>query len=100
SEAVSEEGEVDVRCTGGLICPAQRFERLRHVVSRGALDIEGLGEKSIAEFRELGWLNSPADIFRVHPRREELLGGEGWKEESVGNLLGAIEAKRQPDGPR
>ena len=56
SEAVAEEGEVDVRCTGGLICPAQRFERLRHFVSRGALDIEGLGEKSIAEFIELGWL--------------------------------------------
>ncbi|HET9459387.1 MAG TPA: NAD-dependent DNA ligase LigA, partial [Sphingomicrobium sp.] len=61
SEAVSEEGEVDVRCTGGLICPAQRFERLRHFVSRGALDIEGLGEKSIAEFLELGWIRSPAD---------------------------------------
>ena len=100
SEAVSEEGEVDVRCTGGLICPAQRFERLRHFVSRGALDIEGLGEKSIAEFIELGWLNSPADIFRLHRHREELLGREGWKEKSVDNLLAAIEAKRQPDGPR
>ena len=100
SEAVAEEGEVDVRCTGGLICPAQRFERLRHFVSRGALDIEGLGEKSIAEFIELGWLNSPADIFRLHGHREELLGREGWKEKSVDNLLAAIEAKRQPDGPR
>ena len=100
SEAVSEEGEVDVRCTGGLICPAQRFERLRHFVSRGALDIEGLGEKSIAEFIELGWLNSPADIFRLHNHRDELLGREGWKEKSVDNLLIAIEAKRQPDGPR
>ena len=100
SEAVSEEGEVDVRCTGGLICPAQRFERLRHFVSRGALDIEGLGEKSIAEFIELGWLNSPADIFRLHRHREELLGREGWKEKSVDNLLAAIEAKRAPDGPR
>ena len=57
SEAVAEEGEVDVRCTGGLICPAQRFERLRHFVLRGALDIEGLGEKSIAEFIDLGWLH-------------------------------------------
>ena len=100
SEAVAEEGEVDVRCTGGLICPAQRFERLRHFVSRGALDIEGLGEKSIAEFIELGWLHSPADIFRLHNHRDELLGREGWKEKSVDNLLAAIEAKRQPDGPR
>jgi DNA ligase (NAD+) len=100
SEAVAEEGEVDVRCTGGLICPAQRFERLRHFVSRGALDIEGLGEKSIAEFIELGWLHSPADIFRLHTHRDELLGREGWKEKSVDNLLAAIEAKREPDGPR
>jgi DNA ligase (NAD+) len=100
SEAVSEEGEVDVRCTGGLICPAQRFERLRHFVSRGALDIEGLGEKSIAEFIALGWLHSPADIFRLRNHRQELLGREGWKEKSVDNLLSAIEAKREPDGPR
>ena len=100
SEAVAEEGEVDVRCTGGLICPAQRFERLRHFVSRGALDIEGLGEKSIAEFIELGWLHSPADIFRLHKHRAELLGREGWKEKSVDNLLAAIEATREPDGPR
>ena len=100
SEAVSEEGEVDVRCTGGLICPAQRFERLRHFVSRGALDIEGLGEKSIDEFIELGWLHSPADIFRLHTHRFELLGREGWKEKSVDNLFAAVEAKRKPDGPR
>ena len=100
SEAVAEEGEVDVRCTGGLICPAQRFERLRHFVSRGALDIEGLGEKSIAEFIELGWLHSPADIFRLHQHRADLLGREGWKEKSVDNLFDAIEAKREPDGPR
>lgn len=100
SEAVAEEGEVDVRCTGGLICPAQRFERLRHFVSRGALDIEGLGEKSIAEFIDLGWLHSPADIFRLREHRQDLLGREGWKEKSVDNLLAAIEAKREPDGPR
>jgi len=100
SEAVAEEGEVDVRCTGGLICPAQRFERLRHFVSRGALDIEGLGEKSIAEFIELGWLHSPADIFRLHEHRGDLLGREGWKEKSVDNLLAAIDAKREPDPAR
>ena len=100
SEAVAEEGEVDVRCTGGLICPAQRFERLRHFVSRGALDIEGLGEKSIAEFIELGWLHSPADIFRLNRHRDELLGREGWKEKSVDNLFAAIEAKREPEPAR
>jgi DNA ligase (NAD+) len=100
SEAVAEEGEVDVRCTGGLICPAQRFERLRHFVSRGALDIEGLGEKSIAEFIELGWLHSPADIFRLHKFRDQLVGREGWKDKSVDNLLASIETKREPDGPR
>ncbi|BBB07290.1 NAD-dependent DNA ligase LigA [Sphingopyxis sp. EG6] len=101
SEAVAEEGEVDVRCTGGLICAAQKFERLRHFVSRGALDIEGLGEKSIAEFLELGWLDKgPADIFRLHRHRDELLAREGWKEKSVDNLLAAIEAKRAPDAAR
>jgi DNA ligase (NAD+) len=100
SEAVAEEGEVDVRCTGGLVCPAQRFERLRHFVSRGALDIEGLGEKTIAEFIDLGWLHSPADIFRLHQHRAELLGREGWKEKSVDNLLAAIDAKREPDPAR
>ncbi len=100
SEAVAEEGEVDVRCTGGLICGAQKFERLRHFVSRGALDIDGLGEKSVAEFIELGWLNSPADIFRLHTHRDALLAREGWKEKSVDNLFAAIEAKRQPDAAR
>jgi DNA ligase (NAD+) len=100
SEAVAEEGEIDVRCTGGLICPAQRFERLRHFVSRGALDIEGLGEKSIAEFLELGWLNEPADIFRLRSHREELVGREGWQAKSVDALIAAIEAKRAPDAAR
>ncbi|MGQ2957470.1 helix-hairpin-helix domain-containing protein, partial [Agrobacterium sp.] len=101
SEAVAEEGEVDVRCTGGLICPAQKFERLRHFVSRGALDIEGLGEKSIEEFLRLGWLDKgPADIFRLKSHRAELLGREGWKEKSVDNLFAAIEAKRSPDAAR
>ena len=100
SEAVSEEGEVDVRCTGGLICPAQRIERLKHFVSRGALDIEGLGEKTIVEFVGLGWLHSPADIFRLHEHRDEVLLREGWKEKSVDNLLAAIEAKREPDAAR
>ncbi|MCE7797590.1 NAD-dependent DNA ligase LigA [Sphingobium sufflavum] len=100
SEAVAEDGEVDVRCTGGLICAAQRFERLRHFVSRGALDIEGLGDKSIEEFLDLGWIAEPADIFRLAAHREAMLGREGWKEKSVQNLLDAIEAKRSPDVAR
>ena len=100
SEAVAEEGEVDVRCTGGLICPAQRVERLKHFVSRAALDIEGLGEKTIIEFFGLGWLESPADIFRLRARRADIVGREGWQDKSVDNLLTAIEAKRAPDAAR
>jgi DNA ligase (NAD+) len=100
SEAVAEEGEVDVRCTGGLICPAQRVERLKHFVSRAALDIEGLGEKTIIEFFEAGWLESPADIFRLKARRADILGREGWQDKSVDNLLAAIKARREPDAAR
>ena len=100
SEAVAEEGEVDVRCTGGLICPAQRLERLKHFVSRGAMDIEGLGEKTIVEFAELAWLNAPADIFRLALHRDELLTRKGWKGKSVDTLLASIEARRTPDPAR
>jgi DNA ligase (NAD+) len=100
SEAVAEEGEVDVRCTGGLICPAQRLERLKHFVSRGALDIEGLGEKTLVEFLDLGWIAEPADIFRLAVHRDELLGRDRWKDRSVDNLLDAIDAKRAPDPVR
>ncbi|MDE0900371.1 MAG: NAD-dependent DNA ligase LigA [Erythrobacter sp.] len=100
SEAVAEEGEVDVRCTGGLICPAQRTERLKHFVSRGALDIDGLGEKTIDQFFALGWLESPADIFRLKQRRADILALDGWKERSVDNLLESVEARRGPDAAR
>lgn len=100
SEAVAGEGEVDVRCTGGLVCPAQRIERLKHFVSRGAMDIDGLGEKTIEEFAALAWLHGPADIFRLDRHRNELLGREGWKEKSVDNLLAAIEARKGFDPAR
>jgi len=94
SEAVREEGEVDVRCTGGLICPAQRVERLRHFVSRHALDIEGLGIIHIESFFRDGLLQSPADIFTL--RKEDLLARERWAEISAQNLIAAIDAKRRP----
>jgi DNA ligase (NAD+) len=100
SEAVAEQGEVDVRCTGGLVCPAQRVERLRHFVSSGALDIEGLGERTIADFFARGWLESPADIFRLHRRRGEIVALDGWQDKSVDNLLAAVENKRRPDAAR
>ncbi|MEN2786200.1 NAD-dependent DNA ligase LigA [Sphingomonas qilianensis] len=100
SEAVAEEGEVDVRCTGGLICPAQRLERLKHFVSRGALDIDGLGEKTLVELLDLGWITEPADIFRLAAHRAALVGRDGWQAKSVDALLAAIEAKRTPDAAR
>ncbi|MBO6641580.1 MAG: NAD-dependent DNA ligase LigA [Altererythrobacter sp.] len=100
SEAVAEEGEVDVRCTGGLICPAQRTERLKHFVSRKALDIDGLGEKTIDQFFALGWLESPADIFRLRGRKDAILALEGWQDKSVDNLLASVESKREPDAAR
>jgi DNA ligase (NAD+) len=101
SQAVAEEGEVDVRCTGGLICRAQQFERLRHFASRGALDIEGLGEKSIAQFMDLGWLaHGPADIFRLRKHRAEMLTLGKDVETSTDKLLASIEAKRRPDAAR
>ena len=93
SEAVAEEGEVDVRCTGGLICPAQRIERLKHFVSRGAMDIDGLGAKSIEEFVALGWLEKPSDIWRLKAHRDQLVGREGWQAVSVDKLLAAIDAR-------
>jgi len=96
SVATREDEEVDYRCTGGLICPAQRVERLRHFVSRYAQDIEGLGLTHIENFFRDGLVHSPADIFRLHERRDDLLAREGWKDKSVDNLIAAIEAKRTP----
>lgn len=100
SHAVREEGEVARRCTGGLICAAQAVERLKHFVSRGAFDIDGLGDKHIEAFYQDGLLKGPRDIFRLHQHRQALLDREGWGETSVDNLLAAIEARRQISLPR
>ena len=94
SAAEREPGEVDYRCTGGLVCPAQRVERLRHFVSRQALDIEGLGLTHIESFFRDGLVQAPADIFRLD--RETLLARERWAEVSAANLIAAIDARRNP----
>ena len=87
------------RCTGGLICPAQRVERLKHFVSRNAFDIEGLGEKHIKAFYDDGLIKSPPDIFTLAERdklsRRKLAERERWGATSVENLLAAIESRRK-----
>jgi DNA ligase (NAD+) len=95
SLAVREEGEVAWRCTGGLICPAQAVERLKHFVSRNAFDIEGLGEKHVEGLWQDGLVKTPGDIFRLERHRAALLEREGWGEKSVDNLLAAIEGRKR-----
>ncbi|MFU0503097.1 NAD-dependent DNA ligase LigA [Pseudaminobacter sp. NGMCC 1.201702] len=102
SHAVREEGEAVRRCTGGLICPAQAVERLRHFVSRGAMDIEGLGEKQIAFFFNSEdpalQIRSPADIFTLKARQEKSLtkleNVDGFGATSVKKLYAAIDERR------
>ena len=95
-----ESGKTDVvrRCTGGLICPAQRVERLKHFASRNAFDIEGLGDKIIEEFYTDGLIMAPQDIFTLQQRDgrafTKLSEREGWGLSSVANLFAAIEARR------
>lgn len=100
-ESVEETGKADVvrRCTGGLICPAQVKERLKHFVSRNAFDIEGLGTEKIEFFFDTGRIKSPADIFTLEARDktsdESLLKVRGFKETSVRKLFAAIDARRE-----
>ncbi|MDA0661985.1 MAG: NAD-dependent DNA ligase LigA [Proteobacteria bacterium] len=94
SAVAQEEGEVVRRCTGGLVCPAQSLEKLKHFVSRNAFDIEGLGSKHIEAFQADGLVRTPADIFRLRDRREAFAEREGWGEQSLSNLLAAIDARR------
>ena len=86
------------RCTGGLVCPAQAVERIRHFVSRDAFDIEGLGEKQVQAFFDAGLIMEPADIFTFAARdkraAKKLADWEGYGETSVRNLFAAIEARR------
>jgi len=99
-EVDEKTGKRDVvrRCTGGLICPAQRVERLKHFVSRNAFDIEGLGEKNIATFYDEGLIQSPPDIFTLKTRdgraATKLSEREGWGETSAQKLFAAIDERR------
>lgn len=99
SHAVRENGEVARRCTGGLICPAQAVERLKHFVSRLAFDIEGLGAKIIEEFYEEGLVKTPVDIFTLEARDKTSLtplrAREGWGNLSVKNLWDSINKHRE-----
>ena len=98
SEAIREEGDAVRRCTGGLICPAQAVEKLKHFVSRAAFDIEGLGAKQVEQFYLDKWVTEPADIFTLRDRfgsgLQQLKNREGWGEKSAGNLFDAIDEKR------
>ena len=85
------------RCSGEFACPFQKLAHLRHFVSRRAFDIEGLGEKQLTAFNERGWIQEPADIFRLArdiAKLDELRAADGYGETSVRNLVAGIEARR------
>ncbi|MDP1839386.1 MAG: NAD-dependent DNA ligase LigA [Reyranella sp.] len=94
TKVASEEGGVVRRCSGGLECPFQQVERMRHFVSRYAFDIEGLGGTHIENFWRDGLLKTPADLFRLKERAGDIHKREGWGDLSVRNLLAAIDARR------
>lgn len=99
SPAIREDGDAVRRCTGGLICPAQAVERLKHFVSRAAFDIEGLGAKQVEQFYADGWIKTPVDIFQLRTRYgqglQQLKNREGWGAKSADNLFAAIDDKRK-----
>lgn len=101
SPAVREAGDSVARCTGGMICPAQAVEKLKHFVSRGAFDIEGLGKKQIEAFFHDAQLpiREPADIFTLEDRDARQMGKlknrEGWGEKSAAKLFAAIRGRRE-----
>ena len=99
---VDGKGEMDAvrRCTGGLVCPAQAVERLKHFASRNAFDIEGLGDRQIEFFHEKGLIKTPADIFTLEARDNDpaslvkIRNFEGFGETSVRNLFASIRSRR------
>jgi DNA ligase (NAD+) len=94
SDVVQIEGEVIARCSGGLFCPAQRKEAIRHYASRKALDIEGLGDKWVDILVDSEKVETIADLYRL--RKADLIGLERMGDKSASNLIAAIDASRQP----
>ncbi|MBI3734731.1 MAG: NAD-dependent DNA ligase LigA, partial [Chloroflexi bacterium] len=90
---VRREGESAIYCVN-LQCPAQLSRQVEHYAGRGAMDIEGLGEKAAVVLVEQGFLKSVADVYELHQRRDELVALEGFGEKKVDNLLAAIEASK------
>ncbi|MDE2318309.1 MAG: NAD-dependent DNA ligase LigA [Rhodospirillales bacterium] len=95
SLAVRVDDDVVRRCTGGLTCPAQMVERLIHFCSRGAFDIEGMGEKTVREFHEAGLLRGAPDIFALPAHEAEIARREGWGEVSAAKLSAAIASRQR-----
>lgn len=95
SNTVRPENEAVRRCTADLHCSAQRVERLYHMVSRDALNIDGFGYEAIASFSADGLIKEPAEIFTLHEKRDLLIKRDGWGEQSADKLLAAIEEKRR-----
>ncbi|MDF1622632.1 MAG: NAD-dependent DNA ligase LigA [Pseudohongiella nitratireducens] len=95
---VEKDGEILYRCTGGLICPAQRKESLRHFCSRTAMDIDGLGEKLVVQLVDAEMVHTVADIFRL--TKEQLISLERMGEKSADNLLAAIDKAKNTTLPR
>ena len=100
TEVAQAEGEVAIRCPNERSCPARIRARIEHFAARGALDIEGLGEKLVAQLVEVGLISSVADIFTLQERREGLLALERMAETSANNLLQAIEGSRSAPSHR
>ena len=94
NETQRSEGEAARKCVAGLFCDAQAIERLRHFVSKNAMNIDGLGEKQIKSFWDKGWIQNPADIFRLARYRDELVKLSGWGGKSIENLFQAIDNSR------
>ncbi len=99
SDAIREPGDAVRRCTGGMICPAQAVEKLKHFVSRAAFDIDGMGAKQVEQFYIDGWIAEPADIFTLQARygsgMQQLKNREGWGDKSANALFAAIQDKRR-----